>query len=93
MTTDTAGGDDDDAGRFLASAARKWEPREDVEAYDPGRHRPRRAQWEAAVVAQRPNADGYVTVRWRDGSVSSLYHLNVREPGAPDPLALTEGSG
>jgi hypothetical protein len=61
----------------------EWEPGTAVEAYQPLRHRAH--EWEAATVVYV--VDHYVRVRWADGSEAVTYYLNVREPGAPDPVS------
>lgn len=58
-----------------------------VEAYHPMRHRTH--IWEpATIVSPATEMTPYVTVRWDDGTESTTFHLNVREPGAVDPVSL-----
>lgn len=70
-----------------------WEPGQRVEAYHPTYHR----EWGMATVQSQ--YDAYVTVKFDDGlrrpangeymndNPIQTYHLNVREPGAPDPVS------
>lgn len=71
-----------------------WNPGQRVEAYHPTYHR----EWGMATVEKQWEA--YVYVRFDDGlrkpatgehmndNVIQTYHLNVREPGTPDPVSL-----
>ncbi len=66
---------------------RAWGSREAVEAYDPRRHRG--GGWEdATVIESGTERFPYVLLGWADGTQSMTYHLNVREPGAADPVSL-----
>jgi hypothetical protein len=75
-----------------------WTPGQRVEAYHPTYHR----EWGMATIMYEAKGthDAYVTVRFDDGlrkpangehmndNPIQTYHLNVREPGAPDPVSI-----
>ena len=58
-----------------------WTAGDRVEAYHPG-HGER--GWAVATVVSQVGK--YVTILWDDGVEATTHHLNVRVPGAPDPL-------